>query len=173
MARGYQYSLGEGDLFRIQGNLLIRGTRKDDTLKGKGGDDTISGDKGDDKLYGKAGLDSLYGEKDKDRIHGDAGSDYIDGGTGNDQLWGGADADRFVFKTKYDKDTILDFETGDLFTHDTILLSGLKSVADYEDLVENHMRQAGRNVVIDGEHGDVLVLKKVDIEDLESYHFSF
>ena len=173
MARGYQYSFGEEEIFRAQPNLLIRGTKNDDTLKGKGGNDTISADKGNDKLHGKGGDDSLYGEVGKDKLWGNGGRDYLDGGTGNDQLWGGAGADRFVFKTKYDKDTINDFKTGDLLNHDTVLLGGLKSVTDYADLVENHMRQAGKNVVIDGGHGDVLVLKKVDLDDLDSYHFSF
>jgi Ca2+-binding RTX toxin-like protein len=171
MARRIQYSLGEDDI-RAAGNLLYRGTPKDDTFHGKGGDDTISGDKGDDKLYGDKGNDGIYGENDNDKLYGEAGFDLLDGGTGNDKLKGGTQADSFAFKTKYDKDVIVDFEIGDVITHDTVQLSALNSVESYDDLVANHMTQVGKNVVIDGGGGDVLTIRNVTLDELESFHFS-
>jgi len=170
MRRGIHYWIGE-EIGRA-GNLLFRGTPKDDTFHGKGGNDTISGANGNDKLYGGAGDDGLYGQNDKDKLFGEAGRDILDGGKGNDQLKGGTEADRFVFSTGYGKDTVVDFEIGDLFTYDTIDLDDLASVESYDDLVASHMTQVGRNVVINGGGGDTLILKNVDIADLEAHHFS-
>lgn len=154
------------------GNLLYRGTKKDDNFHGKAGNDTISGANGDDRLYGDKGDDGIYGQNDNDKLFGEAGRDILDGGTGNDQLKGGTEADRFVFSTGYGKDTILDFEIGDLFTYDVVDLDDLASVTDFTDLVDNHMKQVGKNVVIDGGDGDTLVLKNVQLADLEAHHFS-
>ncbi|MBX9455564.1 MAG: calcium-binding protein [Rhizobium sp.] len=173
MAGKIQYSLGEEDLGRAASNLLYRGTPKNDTFHGKSGDDTISGANGNDKLYGDKGNDGVYGQNGNDKLFGEAGYDLLDGGTGNDKLKGGSEADSFIFSTKYDKDTILDFRLGDIITHDTVRLAGLNSVDDITDLREFHMTQVGKNVVIDGGGGDVLVLKGIDLDDLQDYHFTF
>ena len=157
---------------RVAANILYRGTPKDDTFHGKSGDDTISGANGNDKLFGDKGNDSVYGQNDKDKLFGEAGYDLLDGGTGDDRLEGGANADSFAFKAKYDKDVVLDFEIGDVITHDTLVLSGLAKIDDYADLVANHMTQSGKNVVIDAGFGDILTIKNVKLDDLESFHFN-
>ena len=170
MARKLHHSSNEDD-FRVAGNILWRGTPDDDKYHGKSGNDTLSGKNGNDKLYGDKGNDSLYGENDKDTLFGEKGYDLLDGGKGNDKLTGGTESDSFVFSTKYDKDTVTDFELGDVVYHDTIRLR-LEGIETYEDLAV-HMEQVGKNVVINGGSGDVLTLKNVDMELLESYHFSF
>jgi len=171
MARKVHYSWIEDDA-RAAGNIIWRGTPKADTFHGKSGDDTISGANGNDKLYGDKGNDGLYGQNDKDKLFGEAGYDILDGGRHNDQLKGGTESDTFVFSTKYDKDVILDFELGDVVYHDTVNLSSLNSIDDYADLVANHMTQDGKNVVIDGGGGDVLTIRNVVLEDLQSFHFT-
>jgi Ca2+-binding RTX toxin-like protein len=172
MAIKFRFTWDE-DAAKVPPNLLYRGTQKDDTFHGKGGNDTISGDDGNDKLYGDKGADGIYGQKDNDKLYGEAGIDKLDGGTGTDQLRGGADKDTFVFSTKYDKDTIFDFQPDDIFNHDVIDLSNLKSIDDYDDLVENHMTLAGngKDVIINGGGGDVLVIKNVTLEALDASHF--
>lgn len=161
-----------GEDARAAGNILYRGTPKDDTFHGKGGEDTISGANGNDKLFGDKGNDGVYGQNANDKLFGEAGFDLLDGGTGNDRLSGGANADSFAFKAKYDEDVVLDFEIGDIITHDTVVLSGLAKIDDYEDLVANHMTQSGKNVVIDAGHGDVLTLRNVKLDELDSFHFN-
>lgn len=172
MANKIRYAWDD-ESFKVPPNLLYRGTPNNDTFHGKGGNDTISGANGNDKLYGNKGDDGIYGQKGNDKLYGEAGLDKLDGGAGNDQLRGGADKDTFVFSTKSDKDTIFDFQPDDIFNHDVIDLSNLKSIADYDDLVENHMTPArnGKDVVIDGGGGDVLVIKNVTLEELDASHF--
>lgn len=170
MARKVHHGWDEDD-FRA-GNILWRGTPKADTFHGKGGDDTISGGNGSDKLYGDKGGDSLYGQNDNDKLFGEKGYDFLDGGRGNDKLTGGSESDTFVFSTKYGKDVVTDFEISDVIYHDTINLHFLKSITSYEEL-QDHMEQVGKDVVINAGHGDVLTLKKVDMELLQYYHFTF
>jgi serralysin len=170
MARKFHYSwIDDG---ARAGNILYRGTPKDDTFHGKGGDDTISGANGDDKLYGDKGNDGIHGQNDKDKLFGEAGYDTLDGGKGDDQLKGGSESDTFIFSTKYDKDVVLDFQIGDVVYHDTVNLSSLNSIESYDDLVANHMTQVGKNVVIDGGGGDILTLRNVTLEELQSFNFS-
>ncbi len=71
----------------------IKGTKKNDKLKGKNKDDTIIGKAGNDKLEGKGGNDLLKGDAGKDKAWGGDGDDTIFGGSGNDKLWGDAGED--------------------------------------------------------------------------------
>jgi hypothetical protein len=70
------------------GNTILKGGTKDDTLTGGANIDQISGGAGNDTLKGKAGVDT---------ITGGAGNDTIEGGTGADKLTGDAGNDLFVF----------------------------------------------------------------------------
>lgn len=96
-------------------------------------------------LFGKADIDGtgnagdnrLVGNRVNNDLSGMAGDDILDGGRGNDLLVGGKGRDTFVFSTRYDMDTIVDFTHG----QDTIDLSGWKKVDSFKDfrkLAENN-----------------------------------
>lgn len=106
-----------GDQWRNQvngyrGNDSILGAGGNDKLIGGLGRDRLRGGAGDDKLKGQSGEDRLLGGKGSDRIFGGKHHDTLDGGLGDDILSGGTGADDFVFKGKFGKDIILDFEGG-------------------------------------------------------------
>jgi Ca2+-binding RTX toxin-like protein len=124
------------------------------------GNDQLSGGDGNDKLYGGAG---------NDRLSGDAGKDRLDGGLGNDILRGGAGEDVFVFLTGGGKDRILDFDAvGD--SHDRLDLRGLKAIASYADLINNHASQSGDNVII-AAGSDRITLEHVKLDSLDRADF--
>jgi Ca2+-binding RTX toxin-like protein len=141
------------------GNSLdnsIVGNAGQNVLKGKGGDDVLKGMGDADKLYGGAGDDKLYGGADNDRLQGGAGDDRLTGGTGQDT---------FVFERRSGSDTVTDFRDG----HDKVDVSRLAGVDSLADLAR---WQAGDDVVI-WHDSDVLVLKGVDLSDLDSRDFIF
>lgn len=139
---------------RLYSIEIIHGTHKNDVIHGGGANNTLHGNGGNDRLVGGRG------------------GDVLDGGKGNDKLTGGADADIFVFSTGDGRDKITDFDTSG-WDADRIDLSGVRSITGFRDLVHNHMWQRGSNVVIDGGDGERIVLKGVDIDDLEASHFIF
>ena len=114
----------------------------------------------------------ISGTKRSETVKGTNTRDIIDGGAGNDKLIGGQFDDIFRFKTGYDKDVIIDgvFESS---ASDVIDLSGLRSVKNYADLVDNHMRVRGDDVWIDGGKGDILILENVTLADLDKSDFIF
>jgi Ca2+-binding RTX toxin-like protein len=131
-------------------------------------------------LNGTAGIKAT-GNGLANQIHGNSGANTIDGKAGNDVLWGhrGADIltggtgiDQFVFATKDGKDTITDF-TATGSAHDILDLTGLASITDYKDLVANHMRQVGSDVLIDGLNGDSILLKGAKMATLYAGDFWF
>ena len=72
----------------------LRGGDGDDTLYGGPGgnntnDDRLYGEEGDDKLYGGRGDDRLYGGDDNDLLRGGPHNDLLEGGDGEDDLAGG------------------------------------------------------------------------------------
>ncbi|WP_170330681.1 Ig-like domain-containing protein [Ruegeria arenilitoris] len=71
----------------------VRGTRKDDVLRGGSDDDVINGKHGDDIVSGAGGDDWLNGGRGDDAVLGGEGNDWLTGGLGNDMLDGGADND--------------------------------------------------------------------------------
>jgi Ca2+-binding RTX toxin-like protein len=80
------------------GNDRIDGGRGADVLSGGAGFDVISGGGGDDTISGGAGFDTLNGGSGNDVIFGNAGNDLIDGGIGADTLDGGLGADTIFGK---------------------------------------------------------------------------
>jgi Ca2+-binding RTX toxin-like protein len=121
---------------------------------------------------GNALPNQLHGNSGKNIIDGKAGKDMIWGHGGADILTGGAGADQFVFATKDGKDTITDF-TATGSNHDILDLTGLASITDYKDLVQNHMKQVGSNVYIDGLNGDSILLKNIKMAALHAGDFLF
>jgi len=122
---------------------------------------------------GNALANQLHGNSGKNIIDGKAGNDIIWGHGGADILTGGTGADQFVFATKDGKDTITDFTATPGSSHDILDLIGLASITDYKDLVQNHMKQIGHDVYIDGLNGDSILLKNVKMAVLDAGDFLF
>lgn len=159
-ARGFG---GADRMFGFDGN---------DTLRGGDGNDRLFGENGNDTLDGGAGRDRLNGGADNDLLKGGDDADILRGGSGRDRVQGGAGEDLFQFRTGDGVDIVKDFETARQ-AHDRIDLSGLQSVNQWKDLVNNHMTRSGRDVVIDGGDGDRMILRNVDIDDLSKAFFDF
>lgn len=116
--------------------------------------------------------DRIVGSAGKQMLKGTAGDDILVGGRGNDRLIGGKGADTFVFRTRDDRDVILDFQaTGP--DHDVLDLNGVRSVSGFTDLMESHAETVGRGVRIDAGNGDVIILAGVKLEDLDAEDFLF
>jgi len=78
---------------------------------GLNGDDELapSNDSQSYMLSGGSGNDSLYGQSYDDDLYGGNNADYLVGDKGNDALYGGLDQDTFVFDTKLNKNTNVDY----------------------------------------------------------------
>lgn len=83
------------------GNNILKGTHRDDILRGHGGRDLLLGQKGDDRLDGGAGNDKIFAGK---------GDDTVLGGAGNDRIWTGKGSDLVVFNEGDGRDRICDFD---------------------------------------------------------------
>lgn len=117
------------------------GTRTRDFFMGLGGDDILKGAGGNDKLSG---------------------------GDGNDTLVGGKGSDIFIFRTGDDRDVVEDFHAG----HDTLNLRNVASLGnDYRLLMQDHVEQRSWGVLIDAYRGDRILLKGVDMDDLQCSDF--
>lgn len=75
---------------------VIRAGGGRDTLLGGAGNDTLSGNWANDHLEGGLGHDALYGQRGADTLYGDAGNDHLDGGLLRDFLYGGDGDDTLV-----------------------------------------------------------------------------
>jgi Ca2+-binding RTX toxin-like protein len=147
------------------GNDRLWGQDGHDTMKGNAGDDHLDGGKGKDRLSGGSGSDKLHGGSGDDRLDGGAGRDRLIGGAGDDRLTGGSGHDVFVFQTGGGWDTVTDFRNG----HDKIDARSLSGVNSMSDLV---LMQSDNGVEI--AHGsDILVLKGVNVSDLDNSDFIF
>jgi len=153
----------EGESYKIQGNATndtITTSDQADRLYGNDGNDTLSGMGGKDRIYGGNGVDKLLG--------GDS-SDVLDGGKGNDRLTGGAGVDTFVFVKGSGSDTISDFDA-DGVVHDVLDLSDYAGINRFGDL---DITRARHDVVITLNGHDEIVLKNVDITDVNKADFHF
>jgi len=62
---------------------ILTGTKRADTIHGRGGDDTVYGKRGNDLIYGENNEDTLYGNRGDDRIYAaGAHPDTVDCGRG-------------------------------------------------------------------------------------------
>lgn len=175
---------GEDRLSGDQGNDNISGGTGDDTasggagndsIRGQDGDDVISGDEGRDYLNAGSGDDRVDGGEGADKIVGGTGSDTIEGGAGNDHLWGGnwrgdGTTDTFVVSGGAGRDIIHDFEAD----HDRIDLTAYG--LEFSD-VEAALADRGWATELDlsaltgGESGDKLLLKSVNVDELDESNF--
>ncbi len=158
-------------IFADDGDDRVRGDDGDDVLIGAGGDDRLDGNDDDDVLEGGDGDDRLRGGNDDDTLNGGDGDDRLDGGRGDDVLRGGGGSDRL--KGGRDSDTFV-FRPGDGvvqvddFREDDDLLD-LRGFGPQFDTLEELLfvaDQDGRDVEFNL-NGDRLILRKVDLEDLE------
>ncbi len=171
---------GNDNLFGDAGFDRLFGGDDDDALHGGSGSDGLFGEAGDDHLYGGddddrffggSGNDWIEGEAGADSIRGDAGFDTLIGGTGNDTLSGNFNADTFVFVDGHGADFITDFEAGNVF--EKIDLSGVQEIADFGDLMSNHVAVQGSDVVINTGAGNSILLAGIDLIDLDATDFIF
>lgn len=79
---------GNDNITGGKGDDIIYGNDGNDVIKGNQGDDYISGGKGDDSIYGNRGSDVISGYSGNDRISGGEGDDIIYGDAGNDNISG-------------------------------------------------------------------------------------
>ncbi len=151
---------------------VIVGGQGRDTLRGDAGDDNIKGSKGRDRVEGGDGTDLLDGGTGDDNMFGNAGNDTLIGGEGNDKLAGGNNADTFVFEGAFGNDTIGDFSTSN--NSEKIDLSGVAEIADFTDLLADHIDDSSGTVVISDGLGNSITLTGVAaIGDLDSGDFLF
>ncbi len=126
--------------FTLGANVEELVQRGADDLRGTGNDlaNGIQGNTGSNLLEGKGGDDD---------IRGDDGNDTIAGGLGIDRLTGGQgfDSFRYALGTEADRDTILDFETGD-----KIDLSAIRIGTSRTDLPFHWLGSAGFDGVAGG-----------------------
>jgi Ca2+-binding RTX toxin-like protein len=127
----------------------------------------VTGSATDNAINGNIGADSLSGGAGNDVLNGRDGADILSGGTGEDVLRGGAGVDTFVFATGFGSDTVADFLIGT----DVVDLTGLDAITSFEDLLADHATQVGRNVWIEGDTGDILILNNVSLLALDSGDF--
>lgn len=155
---------------------LIQSDGGNDDLRGGAGNDQMFGNAGDDTLHGGEGADRLSGNQGNDNMSGGTGADTLTGGSGDDHLWGGnwrgdGTTDTFVVSHDAGRDIIHDFETD----HDRIDLSAYG--LDYAE-VEAALSDRGWATELDlsalagdGSVGDRLLLKSVDVDDLDESNF--
>ncbi len=116
--------------------------------------------------------DHFFGTNGNNKLIGTNGHDYFNAKAGNDTLVGKGGKDWFIFKTGCDRDTIRDFQAQGS-ANDIIDLEEVRSIKNYADLMADHIRQSGSDVVIDALHGDKIKLKNVDLDDLGKADFYF
>ncbi len=160
---------GQDEIHLGWGNDAARGGNDADMIRGSLGNDLILGDGGNDKLYGDKGNDSLEGGTGNDMIRGGAGSDILVGGTGNDSLYGGADADTFVFIGG--NDLVFGFQEN--LSGERIDLSSVAQITSFNDLMSNHIRDVGKHVEIFDGVGNTMIVRGVNVVDLDTSDFLF
>lgn len=160
---------GADRLTGAEGDDTLDGGAQSDILIGGDGNDLLIGDNGVDILVAGAGGDTLFGGAGTDLLFGIADRNEMSGETGNDFLFGGSGTDLFIFSDDGGSDRVFGFDPSP--TGDVVDLRAVSAIADYADLVANHMVQAGDNVVIDDHAGTVITLVGLSLDELESGDF--
>ncbi|WP_162798614.1 M10 family metallopeptidase [Sulfitobacter sp. SK012] len=158
--------VGNDQLFGSGGNDTIYGGIGNDTVYGGDGDDAMGAGDGTDELLGGSGNDIIYGGRGDDTVLGGAGNDTISAGQGDDMISGGAGADQFYFGAG--DDTLTDFDSGD-----TINFSYVSEIANFDDLMNNHIRDTDSGVLVEAGDGVTLLLENTTIASLDQGDFVF
>ena len=122
------------------GDDIITGTNKKDSLYGDNGNDTINAGAGNDKIYGGSGDDILYGEKGNDKIFGNQGNDYIDAGDGIDTVGFSGNLADYIIKLNPDGSLIIidnrdNSVDGEDEIHNAEFFRFNDEIVSYEDLL--------------------------------------
>ncbi len=177
---------GSDTILGGSGNDTLNGGVGADTMAGGTGNDTyIVNSRGDRVIESGIGIDTVYtsinytlgnslenlvltgtnasrltGNALANHLTGNRADNKLDGLAGNDTLTGGGGTDTFVFKTGYDHDKVTDFDAKGAL-HDILDIRDMDTVRNFKDLVLNHMRQDGNDVVIYSGDGDSIRLHDV------------
>lgn len=114
-------------------------------------------------------VDLFKGTAGKDKLTGTDGDDVIRGLKGNDVLIGRGGADYFVIEKRSGKDKIKDFDAFD--DGEIVDLSKVDSVRNWNDLRKNHLDEKGGDAMLDLGGGNIVILKNVDVSDLDRADF--
>jgi hypothetical protein len=154
-------------------DLFVLGFSGRDKIRTGAGDDFISGGAGHDKIRGRGGDDRLLGDIDgkrgNDRLIGGLGDDTLYADRGRDRLSGDDGADSFRVLADNGRDWILDF-SGTGGEGDVIDLTAIDCIDDWASL-EARLVEGRRNLVIELGDNDALVLKGLDIGDIQEADF--
>lgn len=164
-------TIGNDTLNGTNDDDVIRGSVGNDIINGGDGNDWLEGGRGDDRMTGGQGNDLLKGGPGADRLFGSAGDDTLSGGTGNDVISGGDGSDHFIFGNEDGVNVVSDFDAKN--ADEVINLSAVTQITSFAVLSERHMAQDGADVVIDDLAGTRIILKSVDINDLDASNFRF
>jgi Ca2+-binding RTX toxin-like protein len=171
-----------------QGNLLFGGDG-DDSILGGGGGDYIAGGRGIDTMNGGSGTDTVdfthtdadgsfnlatgvadFGGSnveamlDFENVVAGGGDNVITGNPEDNSLTGGAGNDTFVFANGFGQDIIEDFSSDDA---EKIDLSAVTEIADFNDLLSNHLQSVGGDTaVIVANASDLILLEGVSVSDI-------
>ena len=162
---------GNDRTFGGNGNDIVDSGAGEDIVRGGSQDDILNGGAGNDVVFGGTGRDDISGGDGNDLIFGRGGFDVLNGGAGDDILEGGVQADQFVFQGAFGNDTITDFSATN--NAERINLSAVSEISDFQDLIDNHLRQIGNDVLIDDLAGNTITLKGVQLSDLDAVDFVF
>ena len=157
----------------MNGNIFansITGWGAADSLYGGAGNDSLYGGNQNDLLNGGADNDALYGGNDADTLIGNIGNDTLYGQAGDDILTGGTGGDVFVFAGTWGSDTITDFATAGLI--ERIDVSAIAAIANFADLVTNHLTQLGLDTIITN-GANTITLTGITMGNLSADDFLF
>lgn len=178
---------GSDVLYTQSGNDTVFGEEGRDFISSGWGNDLVYGGTGNDRLYAGFGNDQLLGEEGNDRLYGTAGSNTLDGGSGNDIIVGGwhADtiiggtgddrmngkggADVFILEDNFGDDVITDFRA----YNDTIDLSAVSDITDFDDLVANHITHYGYNDALLTVGDNTVIIDDLVVANLDASTFIF
>ncbi|MDG1378184.1 MAG: calcium-binding protein [Yoonia sp.] len=153
------------------GRDFVSGGLGDDFVSAGRGSDTVMGGLGDDYIGGGSHRDRIYGGSGNNTLSGNGGFDLLYAGRGNNIMTGGIGADDFIFSDRSQTNLITDFEAGR--GSEDIILRSVSAITSYEDLIENHIRQDGSDVVIENGEGLVIRLNNTLLTDLTEDNFLF
>jgi Ca2+-binding RTX toxin-like protein len=158
------------------------GAGNDTYIVNHGGDRVVESGGGIDRVFANltytldAGIEKatltgiargLTGNRLDNRLMGNAADNRLDGMGGADRMTGAAGEDVFVFRNGHGRDIITDFDARGA-AHDLLNLRDLSAITSFRDLIDNHARQYGDDVVISTGNGNAIRLQNVAISDLHA-----
>lgn len=151
--------------YLTSGGDSITASNGRDVVAAGSGADTIRAMRGNDVIFGEGGNDRLSGGTGSDQLHGNDGNDWLSGDQGWDTLTGGRGADVFAFSTRWETDTVTDFQNG----RDRFDLSDIFGLDRFSQL---SLKQVGSDVRI-GYGDDVIIAKNIATADIDATDFMF